>query len=598
MSGFIHTLTESDLVSGNQEWEKHKHEVEPDFFRVQVAPSQAPTFLWFGCSDSRVAEATITGLGPGVIFVQRNIAKLVNVIQTSVARYSTYDSQFLPDDINALSVLAYAVDVLKVPHVVVVGHTDCGGARASLEAARREDFDPADRPVVTLPNKDPEAPLNRWLASQTLLAHSLQVSDKPHNHSDPLARLTEANVLLQIDNICNTETVKKAWAKRNSGHARTLESVSGYIYDIEAGKLLRIEVMGVQVLGENKKLGSCGVIPRDLFFYKVTLCRVHFASSAHTISETGHERSLTQIKFNREGDLLFTCSKDLVINVWFSHNGERLGTYDGHNGTVWTVDVDSESRFMVSGSADNMLKLWSVATGKCLHTWEFPTAVKRVAFSEDDRQVVCITEQRMGYQCAIRVFDINREDDGTIIHVQPHRLKSNSVAFTPMPSVIVTGHESGKIENNERAHMDVVTDLQLSKDGTYFITSSKDKTARIHDIKSLMVIKTFSTETPLNSAALAPNLPYVLLGGGQEAMSVTTTSLRQGKFETRFWHKVFEEEVGRVKGHFGPVNTYAQSLDSSGTSYASGGEDGFVRVHHFDESYFRAKPYGDLVIED
>ena len=55
---------------------------------------------------------------------------------------------------------------------------------------------------------------------------------------------------------------------------------------------------------------------------------------------TGHERSLTQIKFNEEGDLLFSCSKDHVINVWFTHNGERLGTYDGHNGTVWTIDVD------------------------------------------------------------------------------------------------------------------------------------------------------------------------------------------------------------------------------------------------------------------
>jgi translation initiation factor 3 subunit I len=67
---------------------------------------------------------------------------------------------------------------------------------------------------------------------------------------------------------------------------------------------------------------------------------------------------------------------------------------------------------MVSGSADNTLKLWSVSTGKCLYTWEFPTAVKRVAFSDDDEQVVCITEQRMGYQGAIRVFNINREGDG------------------------------------------------------------------------------------------------------------------------------------------------------------------------------------------
>ncbi|KIM80964.1 hypothetical protein PILCRDRAFT_89277 [Piloderma croceum F 1598] len=327
----------------------------------------------------------------------------------------------------------------------------------------------------------------------------------------------------------------------------------------------------------------------------------------------GHERSLTQIKFNAEGDLLFSCSKDHIINVWFSHNGERLGTYDGHNGTVWTIDVDSQSKFMVSGSADNTLKLWSVSTGKCLYTWEFPTAVKRVAFSDDDEQVVCITEQRMGYQGAIRVFNINREGDGKKQSLEPAHMfnpigsKATVCAFTYLPGLIVTGHESGKVAlfdiktgdevlNNERAHMDVVTDLQLSSDRTYFVTSSKDKTARIHDTKTLMVIKTYSTETPLNSAALAPNRPYVLLGGGQEAMSVTTTSTRQGKFETRFWHKVFEEEVGRVKGHFGPINTIA--VHPAGNCYASGGEDGFVRVHHFDDSYFRAKPYGDIEVED
>ncbi|KDQ62747.1 hypothetical protein JAAARDRAFT_30657 [Jaapia argillacea MUCL 33604] len=325
----------------------------------------------------------------------------------------------------------------------------------------------------------------------------------------------------------------------------------------------------------------------------------------------GHERSLTQIKFNREGDLLFSCSKDHIINVWFTHNGERLGTYDGHNGTVWTVDVDSNSEFMVSGSADNTLRLWNVATGKCLFKWEFPTAVKRVAFNEDDDQVVCITEQRMGHQGAIRVFNINREGDGTkqskepLYMFHPIGSKATVCAFSFQPGIIITGHESGKIalfdvktgdevNNNERAHNDVVTDLQLSPDRTYFITSSKDKSARLHDTKSLMVLKTYPTETPLNSAALAPKRPYVLLGGGQEAMSVTTTSLRQGKFETRFWHKIFEEEVGRVKGHFGPVNTIA--VHPAGTTYASGGEDGFVRVHHFDDSYWRAKPYGDLEI--
>ena len=98
-------------------------------------------------------------------------------------------------------------------------------------------------------------------------------------------------------------------------------------------------------------------------------------------------------------------------------------------------------------------------------------------------------------------------------------------------------------------------------------------------------------------------------------MSVTTTSLRQGKFEARFWHRVFEEEVGRVKGHFGPLNTYVDetfyitspglifrkiriAVHPAGTGYASGGEDGFVRVHYFDESYFKARPYGETEILD
>ncbi|PFH51247.1 hypothetical protein AMATHDRAFT_59551 [Amanita thiersii Skay4041] len=326
----------------------------------------------------------------------------------------------------------------------------------------------------------------------------------------------------------------------------------------------------------------------------------------------GHERSLTQIKFNAEGDLLFSCSKDYVINVWYTHNGERLGTYEGHNGSVWTVDVDSDSKYLISGSADNTMKLWSVSTGKCLYTWELPTAVKRVAFNEDGDQVACITEQRMGFQSAIRVFKLDKED-GTKQSEEPLHMfnpigsKATVCAFTLTPNIIITGHESGKValfnvktgeevDSNERAHGDVVTDMQLSKDWSYCITSSKDKSARIHDTKKLMVVKTFTTETPLNSAALAPNRPYVLLGGGQEAMSVTTTSLRQGKFETRFWHKVFEEEVGRVKGHFGPINTIA--VHPAGTCYASGGEDGFVRVHHFDDSYFKARPYGEMEIID
>ncbi|QRV77901.1 eukaryotic translation initiation factor 3 subunit I [Ceratobasidium sp. AG-Ba] len=322
----------------------------------------------------------------------------------------------------------------------------------------------------------------------------------------------------------------------------------------------------------------------------------------------GHERSLTQIKYNAEGDLLFTASKDHVINVWYTHNGERVGTYDDHNGSVWTVDIDSQSRFLLSGAADNTMKLWEASTGKCLYTWEFPTAVKRVAWSEDDKEILCVTEQRMGYMGAIRVFKVNREnpteqDPEPMSEFNPIGSKATVAAFSYTNDIVITGHESGKVAafdvksgeeilTNQRAHLEPVTDLQLSLDRTYFITSSKDRSAKLHETKTLKVLKNYLTDGPLNSAAIAPLRPYILVGGGQEAMNVTTTSARQGKFETRFWHKIFEEEVGRVKGHFGPINTIA--VHPSGRQYASGGEDGFVRLHQFDDSYFKVKPYGDL----
>jgi translation initiation factor 3 subunit I len=129
--------------------------------------------------------------------------------------------------------------------------------------------------------------------------------------------------------------------------------------------------------------------------------------------------------------------------------------------------------------------------------------------------------------------------------------------------------------------------LQFSKDKTHFITASKDHSAIIMDAESLEVIKKFQTERPVNSASLSPLCPHIMLGGGQDAMAVTTTSSKQEKFDVRFFHEVFEEEIGRVKGHFGPVNTLA--FHPSGKGFASGGEDGFIRVHKFDPDYFKFK---------
>jgi translation initiation factor 3 subunit I len=93
-------------------------------------------------------------------------------------------------------------------------------------------------------------------------------------------------------------------------------------------------------------------------------------------------------------------------------------------------------------------------------------------------------------------------------------------------------------------------------------------------------LKTYEPERPVNAAVLSPIFDHVIVGGGQDAMSVTLTSSKAGKFESKIFHKIFGEEIGGIKGHFGPINALAISPD--GRSFSSGGEDGFVRIHHFD----------------
>jgi translation initiation factor 3 subunit I len=135
-----------------------------------------------------------------------------------------------------------------------------------------------------------------------------------------------------------------------------------------------------------------------------------------------------------------------------------------------------------------------------------------------------------------------------------------------------------------KQHADAVVDFQFSGDKTFFITASKDTTAKLFDAQTLQCKKTYKTERPVNAASIAPTREEVLLGGGQEAMNVTTTSTRAGKFECRFFHAIYEDEIGRVKGHFGPINTVA--YHPAGLGFASGAEDGYVRLHDFDASYF------------
>jgi len=183
------------LLASNQAWAAEVTRHDPEFF-ARLAIQQAPKYLWIGCSDSRVPANQIVGLLPGEMFVHRNVANVV-----------------VHTDLNCLSTIQFAVDVLKVGHIIVCGHYGCGGVLAALRDDRLGLIDNWLRHVQD-PRKKHQAELDA-LASE----------EARHR------RLCELNVIEQVSNVSNTTIVRDAWAR-----GQTL-TIHGWVYDIRDGLL-------------------------------------------------------------------------------------------------------------------------------------------------------------------------------------------------------------------------------------------------------------------------------------------------------------------------------------------------------------------------
>ena len=205
------TLAESynALLSGNREWVDQRVKEDPDYFK-KLSQGQSPEVLWIGCSDSRVPANQITGTKPGEVFVHRNIANVC-----------------VHSDMNMLSVLDYAVNVLKVKHVIVAGHYGCGGVAAALS------------------NKQ-FGLIDNWLRHikdvYRLYSHEL---DRISDTQLRVNRLVELNVIEQAYNLCKTTIIQNAWKERSD-----LE-VHGWVIDIGTGlvKDLKVSSNDPQKLG-------------------------------------------------------------------------------------------------------------------------------------------------------------------------------------------------------------------------------------------------------------------------------------------------------------------------------------------------------------
>jgi len=312
----------------------------------------------------------------------------------------------------------------------------------------------------------------------------------------------------------------------------------------------------------------------------------------------GHERPLTVIKFNREGDLLFTCAKDKEPCLWWTATGERIGTYVGHKGAVFHMDVDYNSKRLVTAAADETAKLWEVETGKLLKTFVHESPVRSVDWSCGDQLILTAQAKLGGKSAVLRIFRISENSaaqlDTPLKVIMPDAdVPIQRALWGPLNDRIYTANDDGSIriydpETGKQLmkadiHKKSIRDMQWDKTQTVFITASSDKTAKLVDTRSLEVIKTYNMGRPVNSAAISPLKDHIVAGGGESSVGVALSRHDTSQFKSCFFHKIYQYELASVEGHFGPVNTLAFSPD--GKSYASGSEDGFVRLHHFGKEY-------------
>jgi len=193
------------LFEKNREWANSVHSSDPDFFQ-KLANQQNPEYLWIGCSDSRVPANQIVGLLPGEIFVHRNVANIV-----------------VHTDFNCLTVLQYAVEILQVKHIIVVGHYGCGGIRAAYE----------DRDNGLIDN---------WLRNIKDVQHRhrarIEAIDGEEARMDLLCEL---NIMTQVSHVCHTTIAQNAWARGQK------LSVHGWVYSLQDGLLKDLDCTVDQV---------------------------------------------------------------------------------------------------------------------------------------------------------------------------------------------------------------------------------------------------------------------------------------------------------------------------------------------------------------
>ena len=328
----------------------------------------------------------------------------------------------------------------------------------------------------------------------------------------------------------------------------------------------------------------------------------------------GHSKPIKDLQFNKDNDLLFSASTDRLITLWSSEYGERIGTYS-HDAAVYSMSIDDNSKYLVSGDSTGCVYLWEASTGTLINKLLMPDvpSIRSVNFNyQNDLVSIAYGGRTLKSKSIINIYkfdDLLKKEKNTKplkSIIIPENDKISKTRWCDLGKVIIVASETGILykydyeSNNlllkKKIHDKIIMDLDISPKEELIMTAAKDGKAKILDPDNFDVMYELFPQSPvrnINACRFSPLISeedekkvkyHVFIAGGQESRDVTTTTSKKGGFETLIYDCMFSCELGAILGHFGPVN--ALTISSDAELLASGSEESSIRVHRINNEEY------------
>lgn len=334
----------------------------------------------------------------------------------------------------------------------------------------------------------------------------------------------------------------------------------------------------------------------------------------------GHMKGVSTLKYNADGDMLFSSSRDTNCCAcsWNARDGPGMGemtaSYSSQKYTgrdfdpaMVALDVNRQSTLLAGASAGEESVIWSVETGTMLGSiTRSMSSGSSVGFSHDDRMLMVATRGRASTKSAISLFNLpftvpSLGDDiapaktafnptfeyegesGEMITWAAWGPTNDTIYFAEGAYMHILDVERGTVIRSREIHPDSnINRFKFDSDYLTLATASTDCSAKLLDHRDLQVMQVYQSDVPVNDVSISPGADHVILGGGMDAAAVTTEG-GTSTFEVKFYHKIHGTQLGQLRCHFGTIT--AMTFHPDGKGFSSGSYDGLIKMFRFDDAY-------------